>query len=348
MTIWQELGIDATEDAGAIKSAYAARLKATRPENDPEGFQRLRAAYTAALRLAGQTGPSVVPMPRPEEAETAVLERPADTPPPDAVETLRARDETIQSLRQVFASGDGEASVAAIDAAVARQLLPIDAEVQFVNALVAVLYNDRTIPARRLLEIAKRFGWYGVPDQLRGPNGRGERTLCARIDAELWLENMRSLAKSWKYWIGEREPAAARMVLGLRLAGLTWFAPPEPALSRKVAEALLHEPQLGGVIDTDRLKGIRRILMIRQKRFVRTLIMAGRMAFIFALAVIGLYFNPRATMGVIVTMFVWGRMPGSFRINYRTELIFPLIALVWVVLSILYAEIYLPPQTYED
>jgi len=347
MTIWQELGIDATVDAAAIKSAYAARLKMTRPDEDPEGFQRLRAAYSAALQLAGQDRLSVVPPPA--ETETTTLERPADTPvPSDIAEMLAERDETVRSLRQILAGGDGEEAVAAIEAAMARQLLSIDVEIQAVNALIGVLYKDRTIPARRLLEIARRFGWYGVPDQLRGHNGQAERMLCARIDAELWLETARSLATDWRYWIGQREPAAARMVLGLRPVGLTWFAPPEPSLSRKLAEALLHEPQLGRVIDADRIKGIRRILMIRQKRLVRTLIMAGRMAFIFALAVIGLYFNPRATMGVIVTMFVWGRMPGSFRLNYRSELIFPLTALVWVVLSVIYAELYLPPQTYED
>jgi hypothetical protein len=165
-------------------------------------------------------------------------------------------------------------------------------------------------------------------------------------DAELWLENTKLQAESWKYWIGQREPAAARILLGSRPVGLTWFAPPEPYLSWKLAEASFHESRFADVIDAERNKAIRRILLIRRKRTARVLILAGSVAFWFALAAIGLYFTPLATMGVIVALYLWGRTPNSVRATYRIELIFPLIALVWVLLSILYAETFLPPPTY--
>ncbi len=45
----RELGLGPDADERAVKRAYAARLKVTRPDSDPEGFQALNAAYQAAL-----------------------------------------------------------------------------------------------------------------------------------------------------------------------------------------------------------------------------------------------------------------------------------------------------------
>lgn len=50
---WSELGLDeATTDNVIIKRAYARLLKQARPDDDPEGYQRLREAYDAALEQA--------------------------------------------------------------------------------------------------------------------------------------------------------------------------------------------------------------------------------------------------------------------------------------------------------
>jgi hypothetical protein len=45
----RELGLGPDADERAVKRAYAARLKTTRPDTDPDGFQTLNAAYQAAL-----------------------------------------------------------------------------------------------------------------------------------------------------------------------------------------------------------------------------------------------------------------------------------------------------------
>lgn len=52
MNIWKILGIHMTDDSSVIKSAYAGKLKGCHPEDDPEGFQRLREAFEAALKYA--------------------------------------------------------------------------------------------------------------------------------------------------------------------------------------------------------------------------------------------------------------------------------------------------------
>lgn len=46
------LGLSPDADERAIKRAYAAKLKTARPEEDPEGFQRLHDAYREALEVA--------------------------------------------------------------------------------------------------------------------------------------------------------------------------------------------------------------------------------------------------------------------------------------------------------
>jgi len=50
MSCWHILGIAPTGDEAAIKKAYAARLREHRPDRDPAGFRRVRAAYEAALQ----------------------------------------------------------------------------------------------------------------------------------------------------------------------------------------------------------------------------------------------------------------------------------------------------------
>lgn len=71
MSYWSILGIERTGDAAAIKRAYAARLKNTRPDEDPEGFGRLHRAYKQALADAKRRPASVSASPDGSAAEQA-------------------------------------------------------------------------------------------------------------------------------------------------------------------------------------------------------------------------------------------------------------------------------------
>lgn len=52
MNIWDVLEIEATSSVRAIKRAYARQLTKHHPEDDPEGFQLVQAAYERALLIA--------------------------------------------------------------------------------------------------------------------------------------------------------------------------------------------------------------------------------------------------------------------------------------------------------
>ncbi len=91
MWAFAELGLDADADVRAVKRAYAARLKTTRPDTDPEGFQRLHAAYQAALAaVQADDAPRAVAPPakevEPAPAHPAAAGAPADVPEEDAGE----------------------------------------------------------------------------------------------------------------------------------------------------------------------------------------------------------------------------------------------------------------------
>jgi len=49
--IFQVLGIEETKDEELIKRAYREKLAVTNPEDNPEGFKRLRSAYEEACNL---------------------------------------------------------------------------------------------------------------------------------------------------------------------------------------------------------------------------------------------------------------------------------------------------------
>ncbi len=59
LEIFQVLGIEATKDEQAIRNAYRDKLSVTNPEDNPEGFKRLRTAYEEACLYAKQTDENI-------------------------------------------------------------------------------------------------------------------------------------------------------------------------------------------------------------------------------------------------------------------------------------------------
>ncbi|ARB46880.1 RDD family protein [Alloalcanivorax xenomutans] len=71
MDPWRVLGLEATEDTRAVKRAYARLLKSTRPDEHPQQFQALHAAYKRALGLAEQRSRAAAAGDTEPETETA-------------------------------------------------------------------------------------------------------------------------------------------------------------------------------------------------------------------------------------------------------------------------------------
>lgn len=129
---WSELGLPGPAELSEIRSAYARRLKTTHPEEDPEGFQRLHAAYQEASRYVrrNRTAQSEtvqtpktslsreIPPPSPEKTEPrepewdydALLEEDAGQPP--AAPPPEKPPAPEWDFERLFAEGEAEAQEA--------------------------------------------------------------------------------------------------------------------------------------------------------------------------------------------------------------------------------------------
>ena len=96
MSIWEVLGIAPTTDKAAIRHAYAQKTRTCHPEEDPEGFDALHKAFTAAMRAARQ-GVSVEVMEQESPAAPAV---PAVSLPQNSAEARRAAAKAARAARR--------------------------------------------------------------------------------------------------------------------------------------------------------------------------------------------------------------------------------------------------------
>jgi len=77
MNCWKVLKIKATSDAREIKKAYARELRLHNPEDDPDGFMRLREAYESALKKAQYKTVADGISKEPAQPDDSAKERPA-------------------------------------------------------------------------------------------------------------------------------------------------------------------------------------------------------------------------------------------------------------------------------
>lgn len=185
---WSTLGLDATGDAVAIKRAYAALLKRTRPDDDPAGYQALRAAYDAALERAGarpRTAGIVQPPPATPAMDEATDE-PQDTFAPQRATAAHAE----QVLADFFANpptgnrraADWEGLRAALDA------LPLQRRADVSLACAEAILGNFHLSSRIALELDRYFQWssdYRVSERLGQTRLRDLRTWMREHEVRL-------------------------------------------------------------------------------------------------------------------------------------------------------------------
>ena len=195
--IWRELEIEPTTDEAAIKRAYVDKLKQTRPEDDPEGFKRLRAAYEAAQKLAagqwlGDVGISAAAGESASDQTAVEPVETSDEPTPrqrasELCHSIFDAEDPNARLLQVFELLEDESSrlARAVERAVARRCSRWGSlEEDFLRLVVEIWgWKDAAHPLRA--EFAPLFEYV---DQLAAPSHEEYARIQIERSSKLWRD----------------------------------------------------------------------------------------------------------------------------------------------------------------
>ena len=254
--IWSVLGIEPTQDLSVIKRAYARQLKNTRPDQDPEGYQRLREAFDAAKNQGNDaTISDVVTMHKPfaEVVPQTFLQKPAPFNPVNEIRQETYRDTALR--RKIISQateiidemmGDETAGLKRLDVFLKSNVLQnLELHELFSQELAAQLSDREGLYSALLIKVSDIMGWDVDHYQ---PGGISPYRLAA-------LQRQVEMTGAKRYWSVMVRAYQDSTLNRLRLRLLTvegatvpWWAKLVPdfmtSLSNKLREIRMYHPAL--------------------------------------------------------------------------------------------------------
>ncbi len=218
---WQELEIEPTGDVVAIRRAYRARLRRTRPEE----AARLQAAYEGAIAAS--------PL-----ATISVPEPPA----------------TGDVIGEALAEGHPVKAATLIADGRAQGTLTLRHDIEMTERLLAYMVTARSVSLVDIEQVAARLGWFDAAREL--PAGAAFVGLRARLAAERWLDGVREAAAKPRLF--DARASAARLLVGPAPTVLGRVTTPRAALLALLAEFDRHSEWIGDRLDAANVGDARR------------------------------------------------------------------------------------------
>ncbi len=174
---WSCLALEPTHDAQAIKRAYAAKLRVTRPDDDALAYQALREAYDRALRWAREScrridtteeheqddtpgAPPQPSLPAPPGDDAPAPTRQARLPSAPAAPMVHPRG-LVQRLDAAWQpAGEAAWPTAWREARIGLQALPLAAADESSRVFADWIIATPGLPEAALRQLCDEFGWF--------------------------------------------------------------------------------------------------------------------------------------------------------------------------------------------
>lgn len=333
--MWDVLGLEPTTDRGAVRRAYAARLKSIDVDRDPAAFIRLRLAYERCLEWEGPRADDSdddywdeldfdAPLESPE-AKDAEARGP---PPPFGAELAHAEDEhrhhapdraSVEAANAAWLKAEAEGDFETLEALYLRGLvagfIPLGEEHYDHATVVRVGAEDLDRPFSDIQRFALAHDWPLSPAARRRGAAEFGDVYAARLAAEDWYEGQVNLSRDsiawyclpkWLFtWTGlaPSPSRAARVLLG-KVAPWRLREEDAPLLKAALDALRRHAPYLGKRFNPKRAARLdRRVDFLLRKGALIAFWRFFRWLFGMLAVLMGIFLQFAVALGVLIWLF---------------------------------------------